>query len=184
MRKARILYLKTGILLVAILALAFLASCCPQERVKPVVEQPPPPPVVEKPTPPPPVVEQPTPTPPPLLPPPPVQIVLEPIYFGFNMSVLTAQSQQILDRNVQELRDNPKATIKIEGNCDARGSADYNQRLGQRRADAAKAYLMSLGISEDRIISTTSNGNEDPKYPGSNEVAWEKNRRVDFILSK
>jgi len=182
MRKARILCLKTGILLVAILCLALLANCCPQEKVKPVVEQPPPPPVVEKPTPPPPpppVVEQPTPPPPP-----PVvrEILLEPIYFGFNMSDLTAQSKGILNRNVQGLKDNPNATIRIEGNCDEQGNVDYNQKLGQKRADAAKDYLMSLDIPENRIISTISNGKDKTKYLGHDEAAWAQNRRVDFIL--
>ena len=178
MRKARILCPKTVILLVAILSLALLASCCPQERVKPVVEQPPPPP--------PPVVEKPTPPPPP--PPPPEEkpevkeIVLEPIYFGFNISDLTAQSREILNRNVQGLRENPKATIRIEGNCDEQGNVEYNRSLGERRANAAKDYLISLGISADRIVSVISNGKDKPKYPGHDEAAWAKNRRVDFTL--
>jgi peptidoglycan-associated lipoprotein len=182
MRKPRILCLKTGILLVAILSLVLLANCCPQEKVKPVVEQPPPPPppppVVEKPTPPP--EEKPTPPPPP--PPQVREVVLQPIYFDYNKSDIRPQDRRILDSNAQMLRQDPTATIRIEGNCDEQGDSLYNQRLGQSRADAAKAYLMSLGISEDRIVATTSNGKDKPKYPGHDEAAWARNRRVDFIL--
>jgi len=175
MRKARILCPKTVILLVAILALALLASCCPQERVKPVVEQPPPPP----PPPPPPVVEKPTPPPPP--PPTPVVTRLRSINFDFNKSDLTPAAQDSLNYNIQQFRAKPDAMIRIEGNCDERGSVDYNLALGEKRANAAKAYLISLGIPEDRI-QVVSNGKESPIDSGHDEAAWAKNRRVDFSL--
>jgi len=69
----------------------------------------------------------------------------------------------------------------IEGHCDERGSAEYNLALGQKRADAAMQYLVSLGISANRI-STISFGKEKPVDPGSNESAWAKNRRAHFVL--
>lgn len=166
---------KANILLVALLALAVLASCCPRVYEKPVVVEEPPP-VVEEPPPPPP-------------PPPEVkeekvekkEMVLKPIYFDFNKYNLTSETRDILDWNAQQLKANPGSIIRIEGNCDERGSTDYNMILGERRAAAAKDYLIELGITEDRI-SIVSNGKEKPKYPGETEDAYAKNRRVDFVI--
>jgi peptidoglycan-associated lipoprotein len=170
---------KAGVLLVAVLALALLASCCPRVCEKPVVEQPPP--VVEQP---PPVVEPPQPVveePPPPPPPPPKEIVLEPIYFNFDRADLRPQDREVLNRNIQALRENPGATIRIEGNCDEKGNVEYNIGLGERRARAAKEYLISSGVPEEQIISIISNGKEKSKRC-LDDTCWSRDRRVDFVL--
>ena len=84
-------------------------------------------------------------------------------------------------KNSQWLKANPQARIKIEGNCDERGTAEYNLALGQRRADAAKDFLEGLGINSKRM-QTISYGFERPLQQGHDEAAWAKNRRVDFVL--
>jgi peptidoglycan-associated lipoprotein len=73
--------------------------------------------------------------------------------------------------------------VRIEGNCDERGSDDYNMALGERRAKAAKDYLVNLGIASDRI-STISYGEEKPADPGHDEEAWARNRRAEFVIVK
>src|SRR2546422_301333 len=73
-------------------------------------------------------------------------------------------------------------SIRIEGNCDERGSREYNLALGQRRADAAKKYLTDLGLAADRI-TTISYGKERPRAPGHDEEAWKENRRDDLVPS-
>ena len=70
--------------------------------------------------------------------------------------------------------------VRIEGNCDERGTAEYNLALGQKRAEAARGFLKGLGISESRM-QTISYGEEHPLDPGHDEAAWAKNRRVDFV---
>jgi peptidoglycan-associated lipoprotein len=75
----------------------------------------------------------------------------------------------------------PTIKIQIEGHCDERGTSEYNLALGERRANSAKKYLISLGMPADRI-STISYGKEKPLDPGHNEEAWSKNRRDHFII--
>jgi peptidoglycan-associated lipoprotein len=82
--------------------------------------------------------------------------------------------------NAAWLKANPKAKIRIEGNCDERGTNEYNQALGQRRATSAKKYLTDLGIAGSRI-SVISYGEEKPVCKSSNEDCWQKNRRDDFV---
>ena len=79
--------------------------------------------------------------------------------------------------------ENPSITVVIEGHCDERGTEEYNLALGQRRADAVKAYLVSYGIDSARI-STLSYGEQRPAAAGSTEAAWAKNRRCEFIITK
>jgi peptidoglycan-associated lipoprotein len=79
------------------------------------------------------------------------------------------------------LKQYPTAKVVIEGHCDERGSAEYNLALGQKRADAAMEYLVSLGIKADRL-STISYGKENPLDSRSTEEAWAKNRRAHFLL--
>jgi peptidoglycan-associated lipoprotein len=107
----------------------------------------------------------------------------ENIYFDFDRSDLKSESKAILVKKANWLRQNPAYSLRIEGNCDERGSNEYNLALGERRAHAAKKYLMALGISGDRI-STISYGEERPVDPGHNEEAWDKNRRDEFHLIK
>ena len=79
-----------------------------------------------------------------------------------------------------DLVDHRARTIRLEGNCDERGTREYNLALGQRRADSVKDRLKSLGVSGDRI-ETISNGKEKPRNPGHDESAWAENRRVDIV---
>lgn len=105
----------------------------------------------------------------------------EKIYFDFDSSTLTLDSQEILKEKAQWLRNNPGVSITIAGNCDERGTVEYNLALGERRAMSAKAFLVDLGIKPSRI-TTLSYGEERPADPGHNEAAWAKNRRDDFII--
>jgi peptidoglycan-associated lipoprotein len=89
-----------------------------------------------------------------------------------------------LKQNAALLAKYPRVKIQIEGHCDERGTSQYNLALGERRATSTKQYLITLGISADRI-STISYGEEKPLDPGHNEEAWAKNRRAhSVILSK
>jgi peptidoglycan-associated lipoprotein len=103
------------------------------------------------------------------------------IYFDFDRFALRSDAQSTLKSNAQLLRDNPSWQIQVEGNCDERGSDEYNLALGKKRAEAAKSYLMDLGIDSSRI-ATISYGEENPAAQGSDEMAWSRNRRDDFVL--
>lgn len=105
--------------------------------------------------------------------------VLQNIHFDFDQHTLTEQARTILDENTRYLQTNAAATITISGHCDERGSDEYNLALGERRAFAARDYLVSMGISPDRI-NTISYGEEKPLDMASNEEAWAKNRRAEF----
>jgi peptidoglycan-associated lipoprotein len=106
---------------------------------------------------------------------------LQPIYFDFDKYDLRAGDREILNLNAMVLKENSTVRIRIEGNCDERGTVEYNLALGERRASAARDYLINLGIDSDRI-SIISYGKERPKYTGQNEEAWAKNRRDDFVI--
>jgi len=82
--------------------------------------------------------------------------------------------------NAEWLKANPDAKVRIEGNCDERGTIEYNQALGQRRASAAKKYLVNLGIKSSRI-SLISYGKEKPSCMDGTESCWQENRRDDFV---
>lgn len=107
----------------------------------------------------------------------------QPIYFAFDKSDLTVESQALLKQKANWLRDNVSYSVRIDGHCDERGTNEYNLALGERRAHAAKQFLMDLGIPDDHI-STLSYGEERPAGPGRNEQAWSKNRRDEFKLIK
>ena len=107
----------------------------------------------------------------------------ENIYFAFDRSDLTDESKSALREKGNWLRANGDYSVNISGNCDNRGTAEYNLALGERRAHAAKKFLMGLGISENRL-ATISYGEERPVDPGNNEEAWAKNRNDQFTLTK
>ena len=107
----------------------------------------------------------------------------EGIYFDFDKSEIKAEAKAILEKKAAWLRANPSYKVKIEGNCDERGTNEYNLALGDRRAKAAQKYLNALGISMDRM-STISYGEEKPACTEKSEKCWSKNRRDDFKLSK
>ena len=105
------------------------------------------------------------------------------IYFAFDKSDLTDESKSTLREKGDWLRLNGGYSVTISGNCDERGTAEYNLALGERRAHAAKKFLMGLGISEKRL-ATVSYGEEKPIDPGRNDEAWAKNRNDQFSLNK
>jgi peptidoglycan-associated lipoprotein len=106
----------------------------------------------------------------------------QPVFYALDHSDVDAQGQQALNADAEILKKYPTWTITIEGHCDERGTAEYNLALGERRALAAKTYLVSLGISADRL-RTVSYGKEFPFDPGHSEAAWSKNRRAHFVVT-
>jgi len=107
--------------------------------------------------------------------------LLKDIHFDFDKYDILPEDAQILKENAALLMNYPKVKIQVEGHCDERGTNEYNLALGERRANAAKKYLVSLGISTDRI-SSISYGEEKPLDTGHNEEAWAKNRRGHFVI--
>lgn len=109
-------------------------------------------------------------------------VVLETVYFDFDKSELRQDARDTLSQNAEALlKKIADAKIKIEGHCDERGSDEYNMALGDRRAKSAAKYLTNLGVKADRI-STVSFGEEKPAVQGSDEAAWSKNRRAEFLI--
>ena len=98
------------------------------------------------------------------------------VFFATNESVLTTKSRETLRKQAAWLRKNSKINVVIEGHADERGTREYNLALGERRANAAKDYLMTYGISADRI-SVISYGKEKPVNPKSSPISWSQNRR-------
>ena len=98
------------------------------------------------------------------------------VFFATNESILTTRSRDTLRKQAAWLRENSEVTVVLEGHADERGTREYNLALGERRANAAKDYLMTYGISSNRI-SVISYGKERPVDSGSNPLAWSKNRR-------
>ena len=109
-------------------------------------------------------------------------VMQEDIYFDFDKSTLTPAAQDNLLRKAEWLRENPAATVTIEGHCDERGTNEYNLALGDRRAESAKAFLTDLGIDPARL-TTISYGEERPVDPRHMEEAWTKNRRDHFVAN-
>jgi peptidoglycan-associated lipoprotein len=107
--------------------------------------------------------------------------LLKDIYFGYDKYEIRREDEGILKENAAFLKKNPRMKIQIEGHCDERGTAEYNLALGERRANHVKKYLVSLGITSDRI-STISYGEERPLDPSNNEEAWAKNRRAHIVV--
>ena len=99
------------------------------------------------------------------------------VFFATNESILTTKSRETLRKQATWLRKNSKINIVIEGHADERGTREYNLALGERRANAAKDYLMTYGVSGKRI-SVISYGKEKPVNPASTPLAWSQNRRA------
>jgi len=106
----------------------------------------------------------------------------QPLFFLLDSFDVDAAGQQALQANASLLKKYPTWIITIEGHCDERGTAEYNLALGEKRALAAKAYLVSLGVPADRL-RTVSYGKEFPFDPGHDESAWSKNRRAHFVVT-
>lgn len=172
---------------VALLVTSLAVSACGKKKVVPT---PPPPAPTPAPTtaPPPPA---PTP-PPPATPPEPTRIVeetaddlnkkgvLKPAYFAYDSYVLTDAGKAAIQANVEELKKRPASKVLIEGHCDSRGTSEYNLALGERRAAAVRDYLVSLGVTADRV-TTVSKGKEQPFCKEEVASCWEQNR-VGFPL--
>jgi peptidoglycan-associated lipoprotein len=107
---------------------------------------------------------------------------LSDIHFGYNDYTIEAQDGSVLQSNARWLQDHPATNVQVEGNCDERGSEDYNLALGAKRAQSAKDYLVNLGVSSGRI-STTSYGKELPICHEHDESCWQQNRRDHFVVS-
>ena len=99
------------------------------------------------------------------------------VFFATNESILTTRSRDTLRKQAAWLRKNPSINVVLEGHADERGTREYNLALGERRANSAKDYLMTYGVSSDRI-SVISYGKERPVDSGSNPLSWSKNRRA------
>lgn len=106
----------------------------------------------------------------------------EPVFFALDQDQIDAAGQATLQANAEILKTYPSWTITIEGHCDERGTPEYNLALGERRALAAREYLVSLGIDPSRM-RTVSYGNEFPFEQGSTEAAYSKNRRAHFVVT-
>lgn len=108
----------------------------------------------------------------------------ETVYFDFDRSDLRQDARNSLAKNAEFLlKSNKTAKVMIEGHCDERGSAEYNLALGERRAESALKYLITLGVQPDRL-SIVSYGKEKPAVQGNDEEAWAKNRRAEFVIDK
>jgi len=107
---------------------------------------------------------------------------LKPLFFELDSAEVNAAGQAALDADAAVLKKYPSWTVTIEGHCDERGTAEYNLALGERRAVAARTYLVSVGIPADRL-RTVSYGKEFPFDPGHDEAAFAKNRRAHFVVT-
>ena len=110
------------------------------------------------------------------------QAPLAPVFFAYDSDAVDEAGQKVLATNAEILKKYPTWAITIEGHSDERGTAEYNLALGERRALSAKSYLLSLGISADRI-RTVSYGKEFPFDPGHDEAAYALNRRGHFVVT-
>lgn len=105
---------------------------------------------------------------------------LNTVHFEYDSSTLTSGTRKQLADNAEWIKNNPKATVQVEGHCDSRGSVEYNLALGERRAKAVKNYLVNLGIDSKRL-TIISYGEEKPIAQGDSEEAYAKNRRANFV---
>jgi len=162
-------------LLVGIFLVSFLAACASKKPIEPEVE-PAPAPVAEAPAPAPapaPVVEvDPLNDPNSLL-------AKRSLYYPFDVAVVQDSDKRIVQAHAKYLSEHPNRTVRLEGNCDERGSNEYNLGLGQRRADGVKQMLLLGGVKASQI-ETVSYGEESPMDGGHNESAWAQNRRTDI----
>lgn len=182
-------------LLVLVLLMTVVVAACKGKAKPPVARPMPPPPAFNPgpnvPPPPPQPVNEPVP-----VPPMPAEDTigskslddlnrdspLRPLFFELDSSDVSSDGQQVLQANAAVLKKYPTMQITIEGHCDERGTAEYNLALGERRALAAKNYLVSLGIAADKV-KTVSYGKEFPFDPGHDDSAWKKNRRAHFVIT-
>jgi peptidoglycan-associated lipoprotein len=165
------------ILMLACLTLGLFAAGCAKKKTTPV-ETAPTPPAEQPATTPTPVPATETPAPPPV-PPAASFTELATVYFALDSYALDDASRAVLDRNAKLLRDNADWTATVAGHCDERGTVEYNQALGEKRANSVRDYLVAAGVPAARV-KTVSYGKEMPADDGHDESAWAKNRRAEF----
>lgn len=107
---------------------------------------------------------------------------LKPVYFAYDSDVLDDAARKAMADNAEVMKKYSTWIVTIEGHCDERGTAEYNLALGDRRAIAAKNYMVTLGVPAERL-RTVSYGNEFPFDPAHDESAWKQNRRAHFMLT-
>jgi peptidoglycan-associated lipoprotein len=181
---------------VALLICALAAGACGK---KPPAATPAPPPPAEKPatTPPPPPAPAPPAPPAPTPDRPPTEAdlfaratldeltksgVVKPVYFGLDSIVLTEEARGVLQKNVEYLKKWPSTKVLVEGHADSRGTNEYNLALTERRASAARAYVVSLGVAADRV-TTVAKGEEQPFCKEETEACWQQNRVGFFVFT-
>jgi len=168
----RMVRLATAGLLAALLV---ALGCASRKQVSTTQVEPPPPPAAQ---------EETTTTPPP--PPAPTETTPEPratladAFFDFDAAELRDDAKNALENNAKWMERNTGVGVVVEGHCDERGSVEYNLALGERRAKAAKEFLVSYGITANRL-TTISYGKERPFDPGHDENSWAQNRRAHFV---
>ena len=110
-------------------------------------------------------------------------VSFEPVYFGFDATAIRPDQLDKVEAVARHLADNPDRVVSIEGNCDERGSNEYNLSLGEDRAIVISNFLAQNGVGRDRM-ETISRGETNPAVEGSGEAAWSKNRRGEFVVWK
>ena len=110
------------------------------------------------------------------------QAILKPVFFAYDSDELDEAARKTLEANAGILKEYRTWILTVEGHCDERGTPEYNLSLGDRRAQAAKNYLLTLGITADRL-KTVSYGKEFPLNPGHDEASWTQNRRAQFMVT-
>ena len=179
---------------VVVMVLVLVGACAKKQPPVARVTPPPPPPSTadSKPPAPPTPVAEPRPVPPEPVAEDPIasrdigdinkNSPFQPVFFALDSSDVDTAGQQALNANAEIMKKYPTWVVTIEGHADERGTAEYNLALGERRALSARTYLVSLGLSADRL-RTVSYGKEFPFDPGHDEAAWAKNRRAQFVLT-
>ncbi len=104
-----------------------------------------------------------------------------PLYFAFDSSSVSEDQEPRMDVNAEFMKKYPEVMVRVEGNCDPRGTKEYNMALGERRALTAKRYLVNMGIDESRL-ETVSYGKERLLFMGHDELSWAQDRRDDFVV--
>jgi peptidoglycan-associated lipoprotein len=164
------------VFIISVAAFLILSSC--SKKTTRVDEQPPP---IVKETPPPVEKEPAKKEPPKEETKPGIELSFKTVYFDFDKYNIRSNQREMIAHNANVLEAYPNVKVLIVGNCDERGTIEYNLALGDKRAHTVKEYLRNYGINGDRL-STLSYGEEEPVDPGHNEVAWAKNRRAEFKI--
>ncbi len=176
---------RAGVVAVILLASGALLACASRPKPMPIAAAPPPPPPQQEAPPP---MERGAPVPPPSGPVPGsvrdfVINAGDLVYFDYNAYAVRSDARPILDAQAAWLRRYPSVHVRIEGNCDERGTREYNFALGSRRANAVRDYLVGHGLSTARI-ETVSYGKEKPVDGGADETAWSHNRNGHTVITQ